>query len=327
MSTEATVNSIIEKVRNDSDTLISDARSYADSAVNAASTSLGFYGYPTINPKIVDYDPSQFTPIQDLRVDFNNKYEEIFNKLTPLAKKEFNEIMAKLFPSDEVWNELGNYLNDSIKNGDIGLPEHIENQIWQRLRDRENIQLKTALDTAYNDASSRGFSIPPGFIAGASVSLQNNVNKNLSAQNRDIAIRIAELKIEWAKFAIQNIIDMKKVALQNALEFMNNIYKSVQSAQGVASGNVSSYQSFYNSMSAYVAAISNINELNLRIDTVKADSFAKMASINSNLSIEENRTRVNTALELARSMGVLAGSVTSGINTLAQVGFQEQVNG
>lgn len=313
---------IINQVLSNSNTLIEDARTFSSNAINDLDDlrsnipeALGSSSFPNL----IQYDPSQFNPTQDLRGDFDAKYQEMLDKLTPMAKKEFNEIMAKLFPSDAVWNELGNYLNDSIKNGNIGIPEHIENQIWQRLRDRENIQYKTALNTAHNDISSRGFSIPPGFIEGASVSLLNNVNKNLSSQNRDVAIRIAELKIEWAKFAIQNIIDMRKVALQNALEFMNNIYKSASTAQAKASGYVSSYQSFYSSINAYVNAISSINELRVRMDATNKDYNINRAKVQADVEVGISKIKAENIVEVVKSMGVLAASASSGVNALGSV--------
>lgn len=321
MAASVIAENIINQVLRNSDTLISDTRDYASSAMfgledlrnNIPSVGSSFIS------SLIEYDPSKFVPTQDLRGEYENKYSEMFDKLTPLAKKEFDDMMARLFPSDNIWNDLGTFLYDSVNNGSIGLPEHIENQIWQRLRDRENIQLKTSIDNAYNEIGSRGFSIPPGFVAGATVSLTNNANKNLSAQNRDIAIRIAELKIDWIKYSIQNIIEMRKIALQNALEFMNNIYKSASSAQQKSSGYVNSHQALYSSLNAYVNSVSSINDIRYKIDNTNKDYAIRRAQVQSNIELGISKIKADGAVELVKSMGVLAGSVSSGINALANV--------
>jgi len=325
MSAESTALEIISIVKENSQTAINAAIDYAGQASTASSMVLGSWNTPVIEEyEFLNIDPTQFNPIQDLRGDYESKYNEMFDKLYPLAKKEFTDFMATAFPSEQCWSKLSTFLCDAIDNGRIGLPEHIENSIWQRANDREMIKIQGLTANIYSEAAQRGFSMPPAWTLGTIAMANNEAGKNLSALNRDIAIEVAKLRIEFVKFSIEKIISMRQMALQSAVEFMHNIYKSADAGNTKAQGYTNSYQSFYNSMNAYYNSVNSVNELKFKIKATNAENKLKNHELWYNATLENNKVRVSGLVELAKSMGTLAASSSSGLNALGSVGYQKQ---
>jgi hypothetical protein len=87
--------------------------------------------------------------------------------------------------------------------GNSGLPPAIEQALFDRARSHEDITAKKAVDEAFEDWSSRGFSLPGGEIAKrVEAARQNNQNQS-NTLNRDILVKSWDIKVENLKFAVQ----------------------------------------------------------------------------------------------------------------------------
>ncbi|MHB1100500.1 MAG: hypothetical protein ACYCZR_13190, partial [Burkholderiales bacterium] len=123
--------------------------------------------------------------------------------------------------------------------GGTGLPPAIEQAIWDRGRAREDVIARKATQEAYEEFSSRGFSLPPGALAGRVSEVWQKNREAASSLSRDIAVKQAELEIDNLKFAVstgiqlegqmmtysgqyaQRALDAAKITVQVALDIFN----------------------------------------------------------------------------------------------------------
>ncbi len=86
--------------------------------------------------------------------------------------------------------------------GGTGLTPAVETAIWERARAREDqIGLKAIREVA-DEFASRGFTLPPGMLQGAILSVLDENNKKISSLSRDVAIKQAELEQHNREFAL-----------------------------------------------------------------------------------------------------------------------------
>lgn len=103
--------------------------------------------------------------------------------------------------------------------GGTGLPAAIEQAIWDRSRAREDMIARKATQEAYEEFSSRGFSLPPGALAGRVHEVWTKNREAASTLSRDIAVKQAELEIDNMKFAVSTGIQLEGQMMTYAGQF------------------------------------------------------------------------------------------------------------
>lgn len=136
----------------------------------------------------------------------------ITNTLThvhQIADAAVTRVIAQVFLGDDETidpltgnggtNVLADRLNRELVTGDFGLDIEDEARLFERMRDRENRVLQSAVDGATRLFSSGGFSQPTGAMAAAVGRVQSEYRDKVVSASREIATKKMDMYLEAKK--------------------------------------------------------------------------------------------------------------------------------
>jgi virulence-associated protein VapD len=260
-----------------------------------------------------------FKDVVDLREEFALKHTQTYDALKAAVPTQLSYFLTNYFPKPTEFDQIEQFLVDSVLNGGMSLPDEVEQQIYFKAKKKVDIETNKAIRDMRKSVASRGFIVPSGVESYQESIMINEGSKNNAQVISDIAIASAKEKIEWVKFAVGEARNYRSVALDSAFKYMQSVLSTHDTALKYSVSYVDSYKTFYDSMNTYFSAINNINRL----------KFEK-ANAQSNLGLEWNKNVFNkdfsrtklqqdTALDLVRSMTQNTSAALSAINTVATV--------
>jgi len=116
---------------------------------------------------------------------------------------------------------LNNKLQNNIVNGGTGLPEDIEQAIYDRQKERDEQQINETINQAMETWASRGFDLPPGMLMAEVDKILLDYQHSKLDRSRDIAINQAELEQKNMQFSIQAGIDLERLRVQIFMDLAN----------------------------------------------------------------------------------------------------------
>ena len=127
--------------------------------------------------------------------------------------------LSSHFPNDAYDTGLS-WINSAISGGVTGIPSNVEAQIWNRGRDRVNIDNQRALNDTTAEFAARGMPLPPGALVAQLQALRlDGLQKNADV-SRDTAIKAVDVQIEFIKLAVQEAMKMRYQAMQAATDYI-----------------------------------------------------------------------------------------------------------
>lgn len=217
----------------DSDSLVieaqasyEDAKNIADSALTAASDALAAasaavgdldldWAVAPIISSDVDVSDSRlavpgYIPTSDFSQDVKDAYDEKFAELDGTVQTQVQNYLDNFFPdiAEAIKTDSDDWIIDTILNG-RGVPESVENALWNRARDREVKEAQRSEQSFIAAHASRGFSAPQGSLSALITGLQQDLAIKLSTINREIAIKAFDVINENTKFAIQQAVSLR----------------------------------------------------------------------------------------------------------------------
>lgn len=318
---DTTVTGLINDIVDTAITFRDDAIKYIDRAVGfypqvGGSAISTLYPPTKIDGKFLDnnsFNANQFVFNQDQRNAFEVEYEQVFGELKTRVPKEFHDFLTEFFPLQQSLSKVETQLFNIIDGK--GLPLQVK-QEWNKARDRDLLEAQRLEDEAYSSAAAKGFSMPPLTTQYRVLMAHQTASNNLSATNRDIAIESAKMQIDLFKFAVDKAISLRELALKEAMDYINLMYKEYEISIEKAKTYVESYQIFYNSMNAYYNSVNEVNRLKFQVQesNLKYSLEDLKLAIDSNMA-KDNRV-TNSLLESSRITASVASSALSGINAL-----------
>lgn len=199
---------------------VESASDAAQSAMQAASGSSFFnQSYSRWSPSADE--PPIYIPTTLEETDPFWRFETEKANLTQWLADLFNNFFNTYYPlSSDAFDEAMAWLVNTITNGGTGIPAAVEDQIWQRHRDKIQRSSMQAQNAAYADFSARGFSLPPGALAAQLDQLKTEGILKLAEASRDTAIKQVEIEIENIKFAVTLAIESRLKALAAAADYI-----------------------------------------------------------------------------------------------------------
>lgn len=181
-----------------------------------------------------------------------------------------------------VWNEdrYDSVLLQDVTNrlttmllGGTGLPANIEQAIWDRSRAREDVIARKATQEAYEEFSSRGFSIPPGALSGRISEVQQKNHESVSALSRDIVIKQAELEIDNLKFSVSAGIQLESQMMAYAGQYAARALDAAKITAQVAVDIFNTQVALYNArLQGYQTEASVFKDL-IQAESIKLDQY------------------------------------------------------
>lgn len=316
MATDATenINNIIENalvIANQSSLAAYDA---AVEIVDLANAHHFRRSRIPVVPEITAIEPD--IPVAlDTEVTYQAYRDELIGKLSdelanyfttyyPLTNDGFDEATAKIV--------------DIITNGGNGIPEDVEEQLWQRARDRiirSGSSIEKQIISGY---SARGIQLPAGPMIYDLRETRYNQGSVLGKASTDIADSQARLEIDMLKFAIDKAINSRFAAMSAASDYIRGI--SIAPGIGLDVAKINTDQ-----RAQMMAATASLYRARLSRDEIvlKGNIANTQTDISSDgLFLDDQykyiHERVNGAATAADVFKGIAQAALSSLNTMAQ---------
>lgn len=98
-----------------------------------------------------------------------------------------------------------------IWGGSNGIPPAVEQAMWERAANREDLDVARAISAATIEHAARGFTMPDGMLTARVDALRDEALIKKQALNREIAIKMAELQVQNVRWACEQAIASENV--------------------------------------------------------------------------------------------------------------------
>lgn len=245
-------------------------------------------------PDITLPDAPQFLALQthtfggvDLHEQWLDKLDTI-PELSILEPAPFAYSPGKRYAS-ELLENLKVTLNARIQGGSGILPA-VEQQIWDRSRDRETQLALAREQEVMRSAEAMGFPLPSGVLAGQLADARREYLDKLSGLSRDVAIKQAELEQANLKDSIQAALQLESTLLEDTykLELLAFETSKATADNAIAAHNaaVEQFKALLAGYQAYAGAYETV---------VKAE-MNKVEVFRALLAAEETKANINKSL-------------------------------
>ena len=147
----------------------------------------------------------------------------------------------------EILDELTKYISEGIAEGGLGLPDEVEEALFNRARSRESRETSRAVQEVVNDWATRNFSMPPGMLVKQVSTIREQGQARASELNRDILIEATKMEIEQIRFLVQQGMSLEQLTSNMFNNLTNRLFE-------VARFNAESLISVFNAKIAFFNA-------------------------------------------------------------------------
>jgi hypothetical protein len=184
--------------------------------------------------------------------------------------------------------------------GGTGLPEDVEQAIWERARNREDIGSLKTVDEAVSRWTVRGFTHPTGQLNAQTLAVDEENQRKSNELSRDVMIKQAELEQTNRNFAVEKGISYEQVFTS---VFMQIVDRNFQITKFGVETQIQIYNmqvtAFNVEQQVYAQKITKY-----RVDLDAA--FALLKGFEAQVNAEKAKAEVNTAMVAAFAAKVAA---------------------
>lgn len=221
-----------------------------------------------------------------------------FNGLTlPVFDASSPEFEGSALPGILQWSEPEYYpevLDDVVAqlhkmwSGGSGIPEAVEQAMWARAAEREDLTADRELDSVSEEFSMRGFTMPSGMQAARTDQLRQELAVKKLGLNRELTIQIAQWQVENVRFACTQAIAAENVYVNL---FMNVAQRLFEAARF----QVESQTNIYNTQVSLFNARVNGYQISAQIfNTMVQAELSKIEVFKAEVEAEVARGQLNT---------------------------------
>lgn len=259
-------------------------------------------------PVIALPDVPQFLTLQTPTFGGINLREEWLDKLSDIPELTLS---APTRFEYAVGQRYGSQLLESLKaginariHGGSGIAPAVEQQLWDRARDRETQLALAREQEVLRSAESLGFSLPSGVMLAQLADARREYQDKLSSLSRDIAIKQAELEQENVKNAIQAALQLEGTLIDEHYKFEQLVFEAakVVAEQSIAAinANIEQYKALLGGFQTYASTY----------DTIMRGELSKVEVFKALLSAEETKSSINKSL-VERYKAEIEGRMTA----------------
>lgn len=278
--------------------------------------------FDAVRPTTTLSDPGDMTA--QFRQDFSDQGATLRSALSG----EIDAYMSKLNPQfasqmAAIEGRLSKFLA-----GGSGLTPAVENAIYARAQDKTNDEYMRTRDTIYQEAASRGFTMPSGSTMSALFQARQAAADNNARAAMDIAIKQAELEQDNLKFAVTQSTQLRQIVINAAQQWAGNLVQinaqALQFAQGVLQAAVDLYEIRVKIVASQVEvykAEAQVYEYRLKAALAVYDVYqAQIQGLKAQVDVDTAKVQAFTAQ--ANAYGALANAykaAVDGVATKAQI--------
>lgn len=233
----ATTAEIINQIiANAIETANSSTASAQDAADDLIRHNAGFYLTPP--PVVTGFNVEAVEPEIPTAADSTYDYQAERDALIDLLSGQLAGFFATYYPlASDAFDEATSWLINIITNGGTGIPPALEDQIFQRAKNkiiRDGHRVASGISAGY---AARGFSLVQGpMIYDLNQASFEQAGK-IGEASTTIALKQAEIAIETIKFAIGKAIDSRIAAMNAAIDYIRALAIAPDAASRIAALN------------------------------------------------------------------------------------------
>jgi len=127
--------------------------------------------------------------------------------------------------SSTLLDGLKAFLTEWVNGAATGLDPAVEQGIWDRAREREDLSATRAIDTIRSNMAGRGFAVPQGAMQTAiQLAMQDAANKD-SGLSREVMLKQADLEQQNRQFAVTTGVQLEGQLLTYANQVAQRAYE------------------------------------------------------------------------------------------------------
>lgn len=181
----------------------------------------------------------------------------------------------------EILSEVEDKLRD-MWNGRLGIPPEVENAMWLRATEREELTAQRNIASAFTEFSNRGFTMPPGTLAQRTDQMRDEYNRQAAGLNREITIEVAKIHVENVRFAVTQGVAVETLYYSIFANATNRLFEAekarveqqlaVYNAMvSVFNAKVSLYSTRITAYNARIAVVLDTYKARLQAEAIRAD--------------------------------------------------------
>lgn len=250
---------------------------------------------PTLEDVIVPDMPALAIPaaptLAEITVpDFNGLTLPVFDATAP-------EFVGTALPGILQWTEPTYHpeiIDDVVVqlrklwDGGSGIPAAVEQAMWARAAEREDLTAERELDSISEEFSARGFTMPPGMQAARVDQMRQDLAVKKLGLNRELTIQIAQWQVENIRFACTQAIAAENV-------YVNLFLNQAQRLFEAARFQIESQINIYNAQVALFNARMNGYQISAQVfNTLVQAELSKIEVFKAEVEAEVARGQLNT---------------------------------
>lgn len=223
-----------------------------------------------------------------------NLHEDWLDKLDEIpALSVLQPAPMKYTPGQRYASQLLDGLKATLAariNGGSGLAPAVEQQIWDRARDRETYLALAREQEVQRGAEALGFPLPVGVMAGQLADARREYHDKLSGLSRDVSIKQAELEQQNVRDSIQSALQLESALMDQHYKWEMLVFESTKAAAdnaiAIHNAAVEQYKALLAGYQAYASAY----------DTVIRAELSKVEVFKALLSAEQIKADINKSM-------------------------------
>lgn len=245
-------------------------------------------------------------------------YEAQRDFLVKLMTDKLTEFFTVYYPlNTDGYDEGTAWLINVITNGGTGINPAVENQIWQRGRDRLIAEGARADSQTMLQFSQRGYSLPAGVMVKQLQANRYEQFAKLQEQSRDVAIKQAEIEIENLRFAVEKAVDARLRALAAAADYIRAVTGGFESAVRISNLEAQAKASLMSATADLYRARLQRDEIAMRVPFQVTDNTIKVGQLNLEAFYQGIDARVRAA---GTAAGVYGSMAQAALTSLVGIG-------
>lgn len=294
------------------ETMFNDALKLATGAPSVVAASSGF------TPNVVE--PNVAIPHMAEGASlarYNEISTAVINQLVPLFKGYIDDY----FPNECGYLEAAQqWVCDAIKEGGTGVNAVVEDQIWQRDRDRVLAEVNRAVQDTLSTFAARGYPLPPGAAAHQIQLAQVEAQNKIAQQSRDVAIKAFETEIENVRFAVEKAIGLYTAAMSAAADYIKALSIGAQAGIQLVPSVTDSQSRLISAANEYYRSRISVEELRMKAKVTDTEFLQQARLKTGDWSMDLLKARIDAAVEAARALAQQAAAALNGLHASASTG-------
>lgn len=269
---------------------------------------------PQVEPASVN-----FVPNEDVAGIFKDDYHGEFQALKEWFSSLRKEATDIFFPFVDAagGDSADEWVKKAISGQAINLAEDAE---FNRGRTRIYEESQRTKQQAAGAVAAMGFSLPTGSLLAARQEADFIANRGMSELNRDLTIRVKELNLDLVKFAVDQVNNLRSVAVSGMTSYLNAFASLPGSAAQYAQQKASAKTAMWEAGRNYYLAQLNFKQHLLDTSKANMQKDIQLSELKAGLDDKEIERALKSLQTAAEVYGRLVAGAMAGINSHISLG-------